>query len=390
MSDKIKIALVRGDSLNEWEGRLWNNLGEEFDVTGFCGNKNLYPINNISYPVKRLPCSTDNFIVNNYDKYSKGIFQKMSGLELDLQKYDIAHTAEISYYFTTQAVRAKQSNSKLKVAATVWDNSFGRFEYNYWPGFKNPPAFWRNKMNAIIKKNIEGVDIFLPITKYSAEMLLDYGADEKKIRILTPAVIMPEEKEGGNVMQKFNLQGQDFCMAVCRMVKEKGIYDILYAWRMYLKMSGNANKKMLFIGDGPEKENLIRLSKELVLSDNVIFIGRLPNDEVRSLYKHAKCLILASLPGPLWQEQFGYVLAEAICSGCPVVSTYSGAIPEVIENAGLLFSPGNPVELKNCLRRLDGGNVYQELKNNCDRVKDKFAVKKFREDLAKIYKELHA
>jgi glycosyltransferase involved in cell wall biosynthesis len=389
MIDKIKIALVRGDSLNEWEGKLWENLGDSFEVTGFCGEKNLYPIKNLSYSVKHLPCSTDNFFVNNYDKYVEGIFQKMSGLEKELHKYDIVHTAEISYFFTTQAVRSKKLNPKLKVAATVWDNSFGRFEYNYWPSFKNPPAFWRNKMNAIIKENIGGVDIFLPITKYSAEMLLDYGANEKKIRILTPAVIMPEDKENGNILQKLNLSGQDFCMAVCRMVKEKGIYDILYAWRMYLKISGNSNKKLLFIGDGPEKDNLIRLAKELGLDGSVIFIGRLPNDEVRSLYKHAMCLILASLPGPLWQEQFGYVLAEAICSGCPVVSTYSGAIPEVVENAGLLFSPGNPVELRDCLKRLDDGNVCRELKNNCSKVKDKFAVEKFRTDLVKIYQELH-
>jgi glycosyltransferase involved in cell wall biosynthesis len=42
-----------------------------------------------------------------------------------------------------------------------------------------------------------------------------------------------------------------------------------------------------------------------------------------------------------WQEQFGMVLAEAMASGTPVISTMSGSIPEVVGDAAVLIPPGD-------------------------------------------------
>lgn len=387
MEDKIKVALVRGDSLNEWEGKIWGELGDDFQVTAFCSKKNLYSAKNLKYPIKNLFSSSDNFLVHNLDKYLNGRFQNMFGLEKELDGFDIAHTAEISYFFTTQAVRAKNKNKNLKVVATVWDNSFGRFEYNYWPGFKTPPLFWRKKINNIIKENVGGVDLFLPVTEFSRGMLLDYGVPENKIQILTPAVLN-NDADAKDFLEEKGLAGKEIYMMVNRMVKEKGIYDVLYGWNMYLKSVGNKNKILLMIGNGPERENLMRLAGDLGVKDSILFIQQLPNEKVRGLYKYAKALILGSLPNPMWQEQFGYVLAEAITSGCPVVSTYSGAIPEVIGDAGILFAPGNPVELKNALEKIDNQEFYGRLKENCEKMKGKFVAEKFKNDLVNIYKKL--
>lgn len=386
-SKKIKVALVRGDSLNEWEGKLWEGLGDSFEVVGFASEKNLYNDKNLNYSVKRLPTSSDNFFVSNFKKYFQGRFQEMTGLEEELADFDIAHTAELSYFYTTQAVRAKQKNKNLKVVATIWDNSFGRFEYNYWLGLATPPKYWREKIKTIIKENIFGVDLFLPVTEYSAEMLLNYGVPKEKIKILTPAIVMPEEVDE-NILEEMNLSGKEIYMVVNRMVKEKGIYDVFYGWKMYLRKNDDANKILLIIGNGPERDNLMRLADEHGLNTNMKFIQQLPNKKIRQLSKHAKCLILGSLATPVWQEQFGYVLAEAIINGCPVVSTYSGAIPEVIGSAGILFSPGNPLELKKALVKLDDDDFYNKLKENCEIEKKRFEVDKFREELVGIYKGL--
>lgn len=387
MENQIKIALIRGDSLNEWEGKLWENLGDDFEVVGFASERNLYNDKNLNYSVKRIPTSSDNFFVSNYKKYVNGIFQEMTGMEDELIDFNIAHTAELSYFYTTQAIRAKKKNKKLKVVATIWDNSFGRFEYNYWLGLATPPKYWREKINNIIKENIFGVDLFLPVTEYSREMLLDYGAPKDKIKILTPAVIIAEEMEE-NILKEIGLERKDIYMVVNRMVKEKGVYDVFYGWKMYLRENGGANKILLMIGDGTERDNLIRLASDHGLNGNVKFIRQLPNKKVRQLSKYAKCLILGSLATPVWQEQFGYVLAEAIINDCPVVGTYSGAIPEVIGSAGILFSPGNPFELKKALVKLDDENIYKDLKENCEIEKKRFEANKFKEELSNLYKKL--
>lgn len=385
---KIKVALIRGDSLNEWEGKLWSRLDSRFEVTGFCSRKNLYNSSRLSFPVKRLATTTDNRVLSQLSKFTSGVFQKMDGLEQELVDFDIAHTAEISYYFTAQAVRAKKLNPRLKVVATIWDNSFGRFEYNYWPGRPTPPAFWRNKINSIIKESAAGVDLFLPITAYSAALLRDYGVPAEKIRILTPAIIPPAQADAAEILAELKLENREIFMVVNRMVKEKGVYDVLYAWKMYLRQAGSGNQVLLMIGKGPERANLMRLASEWGIDHQVAFVEQLPNDQVRALYGQAKCLILASLPGVLWQEQFGFVLAEAITAGCPVISTYSGAIPEVAGAAGMLFSPGNPVELYECLQKINQADIHDKLKNNCAEVGRKFLVEDFIAGLSGAYLNL--
>lgn len=389
MADRQKttIALVRGDSLNEWEGKLWEQLGGEFSVTGFCSRKNLYNAENLSYPIQRLRCSSDGRLRSKIALFLRGRFQEMAGLEKELAKFDIAHTAELSYFYTTQAVRAKKLNPKLKVVCTVWDNSFGRFEYNYWPGFKTPPAFWRKRINAIIDENIKGVDMFLAVSKFSEEMLLDYGVDAKKIRLIMPAVIKTEDEER-NVAKKYDITGRDAYMVINRMVKEKGVYDVLYAWKMYLRDHTDSKKLLLMIGNGPERGNLMRLASEWGIEKQVRFIAQVPNKDVRQLYQYARCLILGSLPTPLWQEQFGYVLAEAMRARCPIVSTYSGAIPEVVGSAGLLFAPGNSVALKDMLAKLDDDTVRKQLQDNCIKESLRFEPDRFANDLKSLYRSL--
>ena len=53
-------------------------------------------------------------------------------------------------------------------------------------------------------------------------------------------------------------------------------------------------------------------------------------------------LALPSLTTPRWAEQFGRVLVEAMARGVPVVGSSSGAIPEVIGDAGLIVPKAMP------------------------------------------------
>ncbi len=385
---KIKVALVRGDSLNEWEGSLWNNLGDSFEVTGVCSKRNLYNTSNLHFLVKKLTTTTDNIFVHNFYKYYFGFFQKMSGLERLLVDYNVAHTAEVYYFYTTQAVRAKALNKKLKVITTVWDNSFGRFEYNYWPKLKISPTYWRKKINQIIKENINGVDMFLPVTMYSAGLLSDLGVPDSKMQVITPAIVLPTETNQENIVKELGLEGREIYLVVNRMVKEKGVYDVLYAWRMYLKKSNKDNAVLILIGNGPEQKNLVRLAGEMGLSTSVKFITYLPNGRVRSLYKFVKVLILASLSTFTWQEQFGFVLAEAISAGTPVISTYSGVIPEVMGKAGLLVPPAHPVALADALVKLDDLSIYNNLKITCQTEMQRFKAQNYVEKISDVYRSL--
>jgi glycosyltransferase involved in cell wall biosynthesis len=64
-----------------------------------------------------------------------------------------------------------------------------------------------------------------------------------------------------------------------------------------------------------------------------------------AVFASAACVVLASLPVWHWEEQFGMVLAEALVSGTPVITTRSGVIPDVVGNSATLVDPGDWVGL---------------------------------------------
>jgi glycosyltransferase involved in cell wall biosynthesis len=84
------------------------------------------------------------------------------------------------------------------------------------------------------------------------------------------------------------------------------------------------------------------------LSD-AVEIRSVPYEEMPSVFAQASAMVLASqasatgalhpfgIPRAFWEEQFGLVLAEAMAAGLAIVTTTSGAIPEVVRGA--------PVEL---------------------------------------------
>ena len=111
--NKISVALIRGNGMNSWEGRAWNDLPGDIKVTGYCANNNLYPTDDLKYPLVRLKTSTDCKLAGKLSTFF-GIFQKMAGLENILKDYEIAHTVEIYNYYTYQAALAKKQNPKLR------------------------------------------------------------------------------------------------------------------------------------------------------------------------------------------------------------------------------------------------------------------------------------
>lgn len=386
---KINVAQIRGNGLSDRETKTWEYFPEDIVQTVFRTHKNVYAQSPLPFPVVSLRSSSDNFLSKNFYKYFFGQYQRIFDLEKHFGDFDVVHAGELFNYYTYQAVQAKKQHPKLKVVATVWENSFGRFEYNYWPGFSIPPRYWREKLKAIIDANVAGVDMFIPATQDAAELLLDYGVSKDRIQVVSPGII-PAPTDIKTAMPE-QLRGKEIYLMVNRLVKEKGVYDILYAWRRYLRLTASpTNKVLVIVGEGPERDNMVRIVKDWGYEDCVQFIRQLPYNEVLGLYKGAKCLVLGSMPEPTWQEQFGYVLAEAICAGTPIVATYCGAIPEVVGQAGLIVPPAHPIAMSNALLKLDDGVVYSALKAGCEIEKKKFAVTEYTRQVADVYRKLAA
>lgn len=118
-----------------------------------------------------------------------------------------------------------------------------------------------------------------------------------------------------------------------RLVPEKGIDDLLAA-----TPAGDA---LLLVGEGPQRAELERRAQGRCVQ----FTGKIPVDQMRRYFCAMDVLVLPSRTTPHWKEQFGLVLAQAMACGVPVIGSSSGAIPEVIGDAGLLFPEGDVAAL---------------------------------------------
>jgi len=79
------------------------------------------------------------------------------------------------------------------------------------------------------------------------------------------------------------------------------------------------------VGDGPDRERLKRLAASRASANNgTTFLGRLPDAEIRELYRHAAVTLL---PG---EEDFGIVPVEAQACGRPVVALARGGATETV------------------------------------------------------------
>jgi len=132
-----------------------------------------------------------------------------------------------------------------------------------------------------------------------------------------------------------------------RLVEEKGV-DLLIAAAAQLP----GEWRLVLVGGGPERDRLHAMAREAGIAERVEFADQVQSTEMPAFYRRFDVLALPSRTRPNWKEQFGRALVEAMASGVPVIGSNSGAIPDVIGEAGLIFPEGDAQALAHHLAAL--------------------------------------
>lgn len=129
---------------------------------------------------------------------------------------------------------------------------------------------------------------------------------------------------------------------VGRLVQGKGC-DVLIEALSLLKARG-LTFSCLIIGDGPERTRLENMVEALKLQ-GVMFHGAMDAREIADLLRHTEVLAVPSHYG----EAFGIVALEGVASGCFVVATDDGGLPEAVGACGEVIPQNDAMSLANAI-----------------------------------------
>lgn len=107
-----------------------------------------------------------------------------------------------------------------------------------------------------------------------------------------------------------------------------GIDILIEAFKLVVKNNPERKLKLVLVGEGPNKEDYIKLTKELNIENLVEFMGAIPNNELpRKCYNKFNVSVSVSN-----SESFGVVAVEAMACECPVIVSDADGFTEVVKD----------------------------------------------------------
>ncbi len=144
------------------------------------------------------------------------------------------------------------------------------------------------------------------------------------------------------VKEKYGLDA--YVLYVGNFHPHKNLSRLIQAFH---RLGANRREQLVIAGkkDSRYFPPLAALVEQLGLQGHVVFPGYIPDCDLPGLYAGAKVLVLPSL-----YEGFGLPLLEAMACGTPVIAARTGAMPELVDGAGLLVNPASCEEIAQAIR----------------------------------------
>ncbi len=256
--------------------------------------------------------------------------------------------------------------------------------------------------NDLVKEGIEGV----LATIYSSTLLKILFLVSKKIIITSPnyikfskylkgqakkIIIIPN---GVNMLDYSSetkikkVKNQLFFLSVLdKYHRYKGLDYLLKSISKVIKHFPDV--KLLVGGEGELVDEYIKLTKELNISKNVLFLKYLNNFSLKKIYRESSIFVLPSINN---NEGFGIVLLEAMASNTAVITTnHAGMATEINRNnCGVIVEPSNSQSLSDAIIKLLKDTKLTEVMGNNGRklVEEKYSWKNLSLEINRIYQEL--
>jgi alpha-1,3-rhamnosyl/mannosyltransferase len=192
--------------------------------------------------------------------------------------------------------------------------------------------------------------------------------------------------EGESVRLPTDVARPGYLLSVGTLEPRKNLGLVLEGYAQLVRALPEAPPLLVVGGAGWKTERLDLRAAELGIAQRVQQLGFVPDAQLRALYTHAAALLY-----PSRYEGFGFPLLEAMGCGCPVITSSSSSLPEVVGDAGILIDPNSSQQLARALHLLltQPGLAAQMRCAGLARAQ-LFSWQRCARETIRVYHELHA
>ncbi|HEY9289377.1 MAG TPA: glycosyltransferase [Candidatus Dormibacteraeota bacterium] len=248
-------------------------------------------------------------------------------------------------------------------------------------------------LNSLARRLLPSIDLFIAGSSAAQALLTNSGIPSERLVVIPQVGIDVELFKPADASKRaaaraeLGVQANEFVIGYAgRLVESKGLPDLVDAVAALAANTAESHPKLVVVGQGPFKDQLLRQCPSVTVASAPSSTDLLP------FYHAFDVFVLPSRTTSHWKEQFGRVLTEAMACGVPVIGSDSGAIPEVIGDAGIVFPEGNHVQLRRILEGLcnDGARRAQLQQAGRRRVVEHFSGEAIATATLQAYNELLA
>lgn len=217
-----------------------------------------------------------------------------------------------------------------------------------------------------IKYSLKNSDLQIATSKIEYESIKKLGA--KNPMLLYHAI--DERKYTFNSYEN----RENFLLTLTQFTKEniqrKKVREIILAFKKVLLKYDD----LLLYVVGNKSDNgyidLFDFVKENNMTEKVLFLGRVNDKEKIELYRKCKMYVQ-----PTSFEGFGMAIAESMLCGAPVITSKTGAVPEVVGDVAIYVNPDSIDEIANTIiKLLNDKNLSSEMgKRGCEQINNNFS-----------------
>jgi glycosyltransferase involved in cell wall biosynthesis len=289
------------------------------------------------------------------------------------------------------AVYAKKNNFKILHLHNAHAVTIGLISKLF---FRRLKLIAVRRVDFTIKKNLfsafkyqhKYLDKIVAISQNIRIVLLSDEVDASRIELIHSGV---DTEKFANVNRDESLRNSLGILAgdiavgtIAALAGHKDYPTLLRAAREVIRQNGKVH--FLAAGDGPQKQELQRLARNLKIEKRFHFLGY--RRDIGLLLKSFDIFVLASK-----KEGLGTSVLDAMIAGVPIIATDAGGIPEMIEHElnGFLVPKENPQALADAILKLISDRKKQEyFVENAKRIVRNFAIENTVKKNLELYEKL--